>query len=169
MVVAPTYPAASIKCYLEMNKREDAAGVRQQPTDTCKLFIQSKSKDHSIFQAGSCQGWAQISKYLCRLVDRLDEAWNKGREGKEGKDENQEKQEPFHGLFSHYHHHAFISSVWRGKKFSIESSGQFCVIFHFIAYFSCQLWQQLLSPSLPASPVAFLPWHQFRILPHPIL
>lgn len=62
----------------------------------------------------------------------------------------------------------FISSVWRGKKFSIESPGQFCVIFHFIAYFSCQLWQQLLSPSLPASPVAFLPWHQFRILPHPI-
>lgn len=39
---------------------------------------------------------------------------------------------------------------------SIESLGQFCVIFHFSVSFSCQLWQQLLSTILPTSPVAFL-------------
>lgn len=60
-------------------------------------------------------------------------------QGKEGKDENEEKQDTFRDLFSHYHCCVLISSVGRGKKFSIESLEQFCVIFHFIAYFSCQL------------------------------
>jgi hypothetical protein len=43
MVVAPTYPAASVKCYLEMNKREDTAGVRQQPTPAnCSFKAKAK-------------------------------------------------------------------------------------------------------------------------------
>lgn len=66
--------------------------------------------------------------------------------------------------FSRYHYCAFISSVQRGKKFSIESLGQFCVIFHFTASFSCQLRQQLLSLLLPTSPVMFLHQHPLRIL-----
>lgn len=66
--------------------------------------------------------------------------------------------------FFHYHYRAFISSVQRGKKFSIECLGQFCVIFHFTASFSCQLRQQLLSLLLPTSLAMFLHQHPLRIL-----
>lgn len=107
--------------------------------------------------AGRAEPWFPDT-FPDRVTDWVRPETRAGRiRGKEGKDENEEKQATFRDLFSHSHYWALISSVGRDKKFSIESLGQFCVIFHFIAYLSCQLQQQLLSPSLPPSPVAFLP------------
>lgn len=62
----------------------------------------------------------------------------------------------FTASFSHYRYYGFTCSVRREKKFSIESLGLFCVIFHFIASFSCQLRQRLSKLSLPQ-----VPWHFF--------
>lgn len=69
-----THLSCSQRKMLSWNEQKRRHCWSEAATDTCKLFIQSKSKDHSVFQADSCQGWAQISKYLSRLVDRLDEA-----------------------------------------------------------------------------------------------